>query len=61
MKLITILTIQLAIIGFGAAGWVTNIIHLTQADSSTPLGLTIVRAAGIPIIPVGAVLGYFPN
>ena len=61
LALITIITIQLAIIGFGAAGWATNIFRLTQIDSSTPLGLTIARAVGIPIIPVGSVLGYFPN
>jgi len=61
LTLFTLIGIKLAIIGFGAAGWGSNIGLLIQADSSTPIGLIIARAVGIPIIPVGSVLGYFPN
>lgn len=38
-------------------GWVLNIIQLAQYDHFT--GMAIVRAVGIMIAPLGAVLGYF--
>lgn len=54
-------TVMMSIVGFGTAGWVTNIICLTAATGETPVGMTIARVVGIPIVPVGSVLGYFPN
>ena len=37
-------------------GWVWNIIKLAHADSLT--GLVILRAVGVPFIPLGVVLGF---
>jgi len=54
-------SIMFSVVGFGAAGWVNNIVHLTELNANSNLGLTVVRAAGIFIVPVGSVAGYFPN
>lgn len=39
-------------------GWVMNIYSLVTAVGETT-GLTVVRAIGIFVAPLGAVLGYF--
>lgn len=38
-------------------GWIWNIVQLAQYDHFT--GMAIVRAMGIMIAPLGAILGYF--
>lgn len=44
------------IYGLALSGWLMNIYHLAHATSIN--GLVIVEAIGIPIIPLGAVLGW---
>ena len=48
---------SLAIVLFGILGWVLNIITLSQADHFT--GMVVVRALGVLVAPLGAVIGYF--
>jgi hypothetical protein len=50
------LVFVLAVLGFGAFGWVMNIVALINDDMVT--GMLIARAAGIFIAPLGAILGY---
>jgi len=45
---------------FGAIGWVMNIYFLIQAAASEIWINTIIRAIGVFIPPVGAVMGYIP-
>jgi hypothetical protein len=42
--------------GFGIYGWVANILALINDHMSA--GMLIVRAAGIFIAPLGAILGF---
>jgi competence protein ComGC len=42
----------------GAYGWVTNIIKLVDTVNDTVTGLFIVRAIGIFVPPLGAVMGF---
>jgi hypothetical protein len=44
---------------FGAVGWVWNIVKLIGMGLDPITGLLIVRAIGIFVPPVGAVVGYF--
>lgn len=43
----------------GFIGWVLNIITLATAELTT--GMLVLRAAGIIVAPLGAVLGYIPS
>ena len=38
-------------------GWVMNIIQLSQYDHFT--GMVMVRAVGVLVAPLGAILGWF--
>ena len=40
-------------------GWVANIVKLVGMDFGAITGLLIVRAIGIFIAPLGAVMGFF--
>jgi hypothetical protein len=40
-------------------GWVMNLVKIAGVDFSHPTGLEIMRFFGIPMFPLGAVLGYF--
>ena len=40
-------------------GWVMNIYKFAQCDFETPLKAEIVRGIGIPLAPMGAVVGWF--
>lgn len=49
--------VYLTILGFGAAGWLFNLaalIHVNTLD-----GLAIARVIGLPLVPLGAILGWF--
>ncbi len=48
--------ISLLILAIG--GWVANIVKLIGMDFGAITGLLIVRAVGIFIAPLGAVMGY---
>jgi hypothetical protein len=40
-------------------GWVGNLVKIARTDWDKPLTpKTIVRIVGIPIVPLGAVMGY---
>lgn len=41
----------------GLVGWIINIVALATAVE--PMGLTILRALGVLMAPIGAVLGWF--
>jgi hypothetical protein len=43
----------------GVGGWVANIVKLVGMNFDPITGLLIVRAVGIFVAPVGAVLGFF--
>lgn len=42
----------------GGGGWIANIVKLVGMDFGSITGMLIVRAIGIFIAPLGAVLGY---
>ena len=46
----------LAIVGIG--GWVANIVKLSNMEMAAFSGMLILRAIGIVIAPLGAVLGF---
>jgi hypothetical protein len=39
-------------------GWGMNIYKLTQCDFDTPLKAEVIRAVGIPVFPIGVIVGY---
>lgn len=41
-----------------AVGWVLNIIALTHSSFDPVTGMVVLRAFGVVIAPLGAVLGY---
>jgi hypothetical protein len=52
--------ILVVVLGAGAYGWARNIGKLmNNSCGQGNYGCLIVRGAGIPIVPVGAVAGYF--
>lgn len=46
---------------FALFGWIYNMISLSQMEMNPISGLLIVRVIGIPIIPVGVIVGYISN
>ena len=44
----------------GAFGWVRNIIAVTHSDFNNIDGELVVRVVGIPMVPIGAVMGWVP-
>jgi hypothetical protein len=43
-----------------AVGWVRNVIVVTRSDFHNIDGELVVRVVGIPMAPVGAVMGWIP-
>lgn len=43
---------------FGVIGYGKNIYNLTQCDFNAPYKAEVLRIIGIPVAPVGAILGY---
>jgi hypothetical protein len=39
-------------------GWFANIYKLTKYDFDVPLKAEVLRAVGIPVFPMGIILGY---
>jgi hypothetical protein len=39
-------------------GWVRNIYKLVQCDFDVPLKTETIRLIGIPLFPMGAMIGY---
>lgn len=46
----------IALFVLGAVGWVMNIVTIAKADYFT--GMIVIRAIGVFIAPLGAVLGW---
>ena len=42
----------------GSAGYISNIVKLCKCDFEKPMTAEVIRATGIFIPPVGAVVGY---
>lgn len=54
------IVVYLAIAIVGVIGWGKNIVKLTDMPSITT-GFGVVRIIGIPVAPLGAVMGYIDN
>jgi len=54
--IIEVIFALVAVLGFG--GWVANIVKLVGMDFAAITGMLIVRAIGIIVAPLGAVVGY---
>jgi hypothetical protein len=39
-------------------GWVRNLYKLAQCDFDVPLKTEVVRCVGVPLFPLGAIIGY---
>ena len=42
----------------GAGGWIANVVKLIGMDFGTITGMLVVRAIGIVVPPLGAVMGF---
>lgn len=42
----------------GAGGWIVNIVRLAHSDFDNISGKTVIRCIGVPIAPLGAVMGF---
>ena len=49
------------IVGTCIGSWVGNIISLTRCDFKAPYKAEIIRGVGIPVAPVGIVVGFISN
>jgi len=49
-----------AIVGASSYGWISNIIKLAGSSFDPLGGVVVIRAIGIPFIPLGIVMGYVP-
>ena len=62
MKRVTVsgqLAIVLVIVALvGAWGWISNIIKLASMDFGGVTGMLVLRAIGVFVAPLGAVLGF---
>lgn len=47
-----------AILVFGGVGWIANVVKLVGMNFDHITGLLIVRAIGIVLVPLGAVMGF---
>jgi hypothetical protein len=52
--------LAVAITTGSAVGWVRNVIVVTRSDFNHVDGELVVRVVGIPMAPVGAVMGWIP-
>lgn len=56
-ELMLLVWLLVCIVGFG--GWVANIVKLAGMDFASVTGMLVLRAIGIIVAPLGAVLGFF--
>jgi hypothetical protein len=42
----------------GLVGWVGNVYKLAQTDFEAPYKEEVIRIIGIPVVPLGAIVGY---
>jgi hypothetical protein len=55
-----IIPVYLLVVIAGTTGWVRNIIAVAQSDFTSINGEIVIRVIGIPVAPVGAVIGWVP-
>jgi hypothetical protein len=51
-------TAWLVVVALLAAGWVMNIVALAGSNIDTIDAMLILRAVGVPLFPLGGVMGY---
>lgn len=51
-----VIVFTLAVAGVG--GWIANIVKLAWSLNDALTAMTLLRIVGIPVAPLGAVLGY---
>jgi hypothetical protein len=56
MELLAVGTFVLIVAGVG--GWIANVVKLVGMDFGAVTGMLVVRAIGIVIAPLGAVMGF---
>lgn len=56
-KLLFILVL-LGIVGVGLVGWVKNVVMLFHSSFDPLTGVVVLRAIGVIVAPLGAVLGF---
>lgn len=54
----TLAGIWILIIVAALGGWVANIVKLAGMNFGDVTGMLIIRAIGVPLGPLGAVMGY---
>jgi hypothetical protein len=47
------------LLAFITTGWVMNIVSLINTEAAATSGVTFVRAAGVIVVPLGGVMGWF--
>lgn len=56
-ELFMLIWLVICLVGFG--GWVANIVKLAGMDFASVTAMLVLRAIGIIVAPLGAVLGFF--
>ena len=57
MKIGIILIYAVIILG-AVTGWGKNVYELTQLDFKEPFKAEVIRSIGVPVFPMGAIIGY---
>lgn len=52
------IVVYLIVVVVGVIGWGINIVKLTKCDFKAPYKTEILRVIGIPVAPMGAVIGF---
>jgi len=52
--------LSVAVAGGAVIGWVNNVVVVAHSDFNNINGELIVRVVGIPMVPVGSVMGWVP-
>lgn len=57
IELVFVLAI-IALVLLGPVGWIKNLSKLANCDFEAPYKTEVIRAVGVPIVPVGVIAGY---
>jgi hypothetical protein len=52
---LAVYTLVFAIMGYG---WIRNVVIVSESDFKNIDGRMVVRVIGIPVVPIGIVMGY---
>ncbi len=58
IELVIAVAVILGLLVPGFIGWGMNIYKLTKCDFEAPFKSEVIRIIGIPVVPVGMVVGY---